>query len=851
MTEQPTVAEAATAWRAAGVSVIPARADGTKAPMGSWKAWTTALPEPAEVEHWFTGGYPGVGLVCGAVSGGLEMLELEGRAVEAGAVERLSEHITAAGLAELWQRLVFGYCEATPSGGLHLLYRVTGEPVPGNTKLARRPATAAELELDPKDRLKVLAETRGEGGFVVVAPSHGPVHPSGQPWVILAGQPGVLPTITAAERTELHRLVRLLDEMPLPSSQTRERVPGEAKNGAAPDQHRRDSASAMAGPTSVRIGPAPASFNPPARPSAPAGYVSPGDDFEAREDWSASLLLGGAGWHVVSGRPPGYRTWRRPGKREGISATTGTDPLRDRLFVFSTSTEFEAEQPYTKLGAYAVLHHGGDHTAAAQALKAMGYGTPAQPQPPTGPAPTLNIGQPGQDVTAALVLDVAAAQLAQMTAVETLRMRARQAAQNTLRAEAAAALPVPEFIGLPALLAEPDEPVLYRVDELWPRYGRVMLSAQAKAGKTTLRDNLVRSLADGKPFLDRFTVQPVAGTLVVLDVELSRANLRRWLQAQGIEHGERVTVVPLRGAVASLNLFDDTSRAEWAARIRAAHGEILLLDCLGPVLAAFGLNEKENADVGRFLVAFEALLREADIDEAFVIHHMGHTNERGRGASRLRDWPDAEWRLVKDEEDTETPDLDPARYLAAKGRDVELAETQLRYEIDSHRLSTTAIGTRREARASKYLDVVTEYVRANPGQSMTKIERGTEGATRDGAREALAYGIAQKVFCRHQPNGRDTWHYLRSECPDHADPADPAIRAMSRDQLNPAIASIGDAGLVGSGVIFNPPATSRCPCGKDRHSPGDLGPCPRCGTKYHRYGGGRLPDCPSCHGGAA
>jgi putative DNA primase/helicase len=80
-------------------------------------------------------------VLCGAVSGGLEMLELEGRAVAEGMGQRLVESVHAAGLSAVWQRIVVdGYAERTPSGGVHLIYRLRGAPVSGNVKLARRPA---------------------------------------------------------------------------------------------------------------------------------------------------------------------------------------------------------------------------------------------------------------------------------------------------------------------------------------------------------------------------------------------------------------------------------------------------------------------------------------------------------------------------------------------------------------------------------------------------------------------------------------------------------------------------------------------------------------------------------------
>src|SRR5262249_58195432 len=45
-----------------------------------------------------------------------------------------------------------------------------------------------------------------------------------------------------------------------------------------------------------------------------------------------------------------------------------------RLHIFTSSTAFEADTSYSKFGAYAVLHHGGDFSRAALALAKDGYG---------------------------------------------------------------------------------------------------------------------------------------------------------------------------------------------------------------------------------------------------------------------------------------------------------------------------------------------------------------------------------------------------------------------------------------------------------------------------------------------
>ncbi|MEV4458482.1 phage/plasmid primase, P4 family [Microbispora sp. NPDC049633] len=366
---------------AAGISVIPAAIDGTKAPMGSWKRYQTTRMTITELEGWFASGHPGIGVVTGTISGDLEMLELEGRAVAEGVLPTFMELLTAAGLGDIWSRLTAGYLEQTPSGGLHVFYRVTGGPALGNVKLARRPSTPAELaawkaeqqasidaETDPGVRARrqetldrvvrgdqvpqVLIETRGEGGFVVVAPSNGTTHPSGKAWRLLAGGPSTIATITVAERDAIHRIAQLLDRMHPAPEPVAEPLPFTQPGQAEPDR--------------------------------PEGGITPGDDFEARVDWAA--LLGRHGWTLVhqSGKT---RYWRRPGKNIGISATTGHADDRDRLYVFTTSTEFEPETPYTKLGALAVLEHGGDHKAAARALKDAGYGRPA-PEEPRRIAPT-------------------------------------------------------------------------------------------------------------------------------------------------------------------------------------------------------------------------------------------------------------------------------------------------------------------------------------------------------------------------------------------------------------------------------------------------------------------------------
>lgn len=333
----------------AGISVIPVRADGTKAPAVSWKAYSAHAADVVQLVEWFDNAHQGVGIVCGAVSGNLEMVELEGRAVDR--LSEIAEIADASGLADLWATINAGWTERSPSGGWHAFYRVDG-PAKGNTKLARQADHTT------------LAETRGEGGFVVVAPTPGSHHPSGKPWERLAGGPTTIPVLSIEQRDTLHDLVRMLDELPA----TEEAAPLDAANQWLQQGD--------------------------ARPRE--GGISPGDDYEARTDWDQILKPHGWSHILTRGR---VRYWRRPGKNIGVSATTGHAADRDRLYAFTSSTAFEPEKPYTKFGAYAVLAHEGNHSAAAKALAAEGFGQrPEQPRP-APPAPPANTN------TTAIVVD--------------------------------------------------------------------------------------------------------------------------------------------------------------------------------------------------------------------------------------------------------------------------------------------------------------------------------------------------------------------------------------------------------------------------------------------------------------
>lgn len=420
----------------AGLCTIPPREDGSKAPAAVWRKYQHARPDQATLKGWW-GSCTGLGVVCGKVSGNLELFEFD----EPHTYQAYKDLAHQAELGDLVARLEAGYCEDTPSGGVHWLYRCS--EIGGSTKLAKRVKRPDERKA-PDDTIKTLIETKGEGGFVIVAPSNGRVHPTGRPYRLRSGGFQSIPTLTPDERAALHQLARAFDEMPAkqpPPQAAPERLPA-------------------------------------------GGDLRPGDDYTARSTWPE--LLEPRGWTAIGQQ--GERTlWRRPGKREGLSATTN-HAGSDLLWVFSTSTPFESERSYDRFGAYAVLEHGGDQPAAARALAARGYGTPAR-QPVNGQRNALAPQAQGDTASA--------------SAEPQSRPDGAQEPVGLADADLADAVDVAlegqqiEAQGIP-----------YLVPGMIPQLGMLgFLVAFAKVGKTTFAQSLAAAVAMGREFLNRPTVR--------------------------------------------------------------------------------------------------------------------------------------------------------------------------------------------------------------------------------------------------------------------------------------------------------------------------------------------------------
>lgn len=283
----------------------------------------------------------GVGLVCGRLSGNLEVIDVDLKYDITGKLfenyKRLIHEIDK----DLLGKLVV---QKTRGGGYHLMYRCS--VIAGNVKLANRPTTdeekkqtydqtyRAELINNPddikakelaekaakNDKVRVLLETRGEGGYVMCFPSDG--------YELVHRDFYGITEITPEERETLHNIARQFNQI-------FEEVPVNKKANIPKTKG-----------------------------------ISPLDDYNKRGD--VITLLETHGWKIVSQK--GNKTvFLRPGQT--TSASSGNfDHDKNWFSVFTTSTEFEPQKAYLPYNVFAVLECNKDFALTCKKLAELGYG---------------------------------------------------------------------------------------------------------------------------------------------------------------------------------------------------------------------------------------------------------------------------------------------------------------------------------------------------------------------------------------------------------------------------------------------------------------------------------------------
>lgn len=305
---------------AAGFSVIPIVPEG-KAASVPWRPFQTIRMVSSEVDRSFAGNSQ-IAVICGEVSGGLEVIDFDtlGTTVigEPSHFTRYIDMLNEHGFEDLVQRLVI---VRTPSNGRHIYFRCKGH-TQGNQKLAN---TAK-----PINNKEVMIETRGEGGYVLTAPSKG--------YDFIQGSILAVPEITADERNVLMTFA-MVQNQKIVDMDAKERV---SVYGAKNDR--------------------------------------PGDEYTKRENNTGLLNVCGYG---ECGKSVKGTLWVRPGKtiRQGLSGILFHDT--GVYYNFSSNDpDLSPMRGYSKFSLYVALAHHGDLTAATKAAAEM-YGMASTTKPRT------------------------------------------------------------------------------------------------------------------------------------------------------------------------------------------------------------------------------------------------------------------------------------------------------------------------------------------------------------------------------------------------------------------------------------------------------------------------------------
>lgn len=288
-----------------GLSVIPI--DDKKVPIGSWKKNMTELIQP---NGNFANAY-GIGIVCGAISGNIEVIDIDLKYDLTGTLFKDYKQLIASVNKEVLSKLTV---QKTVSGGYHFIYRCTN--IGNNQKLAQRPSSEQEKSENIKDKVRVLIETRGQGGYIACVPT--------PKYEMVYGDLQNIQEITTEERSVLVECAKYFN-------QVQEEVKPEPIKYESKD--------------------------------------SPFDQWNDEGDILSMLVL--EGWKVTGGFGP-KKLLLRPGGEGKWSADFDTD--RRLFYVFTSSTEFEQGRAYNPTQVLTILKFNGDYSACGRWLRSQGFG---------------------------------------------------------------------------------------------------------------------------------------------------------------------------------------------------------------------------------------------------------------------------------------------------------------------------------------------------------------------------------------------------------------------------------------------------------------------------------------------
>lgn len=298
-----------------GFKIIPTGSD--KRPLVKWKSYQESQ-SLEDVKKIFSQPCEGMALLTGK---GIEVIDIDCKYFLDGihSIDKVFDAIHEAVGEETYSRLLV---TNTKNKGFHVIYKT--DVSEGNKKLASRYTIDSERK-NENDKIRVLLETRGENGFIIIPPTPGYKFDS---QII---QFENIPTLTDEARNAIISVCCSFDETKEVFTKTKSNIPVELTGS-----HK----------TTIEA------FN---------------------ESHTCSELLENAGWQLKYQRG-GNDHYVRPGKSlsEGIGA--GYSQSMNLVRIFTSSSEFEGDRTYNPFQVYSCINHGSDYSKAAKTLYSLGYG---------------------------------------------------------------------------------------------------------------------------------------------------------------------------------------------------------------------------------------------------------------------------------------------------------------------------------------------------------------------------------------------------------------------------------------------------------------------------------------------
>ena len=255
----------------------------------------------------------------------------------------------------------------------------------------------------------------------------------------------------------------------------------------------------------------------------------------------------------------------------------------------------------------------------------------------------------------------------------------------------------------------PDPDPGFLVDGLIPARAFVMINAQYKVGKSTLASvNLTHALVTGSLFLGRFaTALDARENVAIWNLEVDKPTLIEWLSKASIPRAAQNRIFPmcLRGN-RSVDISNDQA-AEWTVRWLAARRVAVWI--IDPLSKLYRGDDESNHEFNQWWLRIEDIATRAGVRVVVIVHHTGHSEsaaDRARGASAMMGNPDVLMTYRHDGKHGALPKT-TKRYLAAFGRNVNVAEFEVEFTPSTGALRATGSGIDRHdaARRNRAIEV--------------------------------------------------------------------------------------------------------------------------------------------------